>query len=65
MTAEQNQLDLIGNSRLGPIDEDLTRRALDELFQLGSFCTRPRPPASGNPRKPWLEDSQNMVNRLV
>jgi hypothetical protein len=34
MATEQNELELAGNSMAGPIDEETTRRALDELFQL-------------------------------
>jgi IrrE N-terminal-like domain len=32
--AEQKELDLLGNSTVGPIDTESTRRALDELFRL-------------------------------
>ena len=34
MTAEQRELELGGNSMVVPLDEETTRRALDELFQL-------------------------------
>ncbi len=32
--AEQQELDLLGTSTVGPIDAQSTRRALDELFRL-------------------------------
>jgi hypothetical protein len=32
--AEQKELDLLGNSTVGLLDAESTRRALDELFRL-------------------------------